>query len=381
VEGTLNRLAAALCAVGITFVQVVGLAQGEENPPPTLPSGVHLEALEKPPTPDTVTLPSTDSTPQSEASKELETVAEPCPVSIIRVPEMFGDQAPIGSLLRLPSGQILGTGNIFVPSARYFKISDNDSPLPQSRTYFSFNYFYNLNDTINQQLGGAIQHTRIHREIFGVEWAEDDQSASWGLRLPIDTFNADHTVPGLDGTSTDIGDLSIVFKWLLWRNQATGSLLSGGLAVTPPTGPGSFGGSNNISVFHNTILQPYLGWIWVNGPFYLQGFSAVDAPTDLNDVVLLDNSVAAGFFLYQNKNSNGLSAIVPTVEVHVNTPLNHRGVLRLSDPAGTPDLVDITGGIHFEYQDKSSMGIAFAVPVTGPRMFDFEILAQFRWRY
>ena len=45
----MNRLAAALCAVGITFVQVVGLAQGEENPPPTLPSGVHLEALEKPP--------------------------------------------------------------------------------------------------------------------------------------------------------------------------------------------------------------------------------------------------------------------------------------------------------------------------------------------
>ena len=374
----MNCLAAALCAV--CLVQA-GLALGQEKDPPPLPSGVRMEALEKPPTSENDSPPPADSTPETEPADEPVAAAEPCPAPVNRVPELFGDQAPIGSLLRLPSGQILGPGNIFVPSARYFKISDNDSPLPQSRTYFSFNYFYNLNDNINQQLGGGIQHTRIHREIFGVEWADDDQSVSWGLRLPIDTFNADHTVPGLDGTSTDIGDLSIILKWLLWRDQITGSLLSGGLAVTPPTGPGSFGGSNNISVFHNTILQPYVGWIWINGPFYLQGFSAVNAPTDLNDVVLLDNSVAAGYYLYQNKNSGGLSAVVPTVEVHVNTSLNHRGILRLSDPAGTPDLVDITGGIHFEYNDKSSMGVAFAVPVTGPRMFDFEILAQFRWRY
>ena len=368
----MNRLAAALCAIGAVFVPAVGMAQ-DENAPPPLPSDVHLDALQSPPTVSESSVPE-----KQEAEPEKKETCCPCPA--VRVPEMFGDQRPIGSMLHLPSGQIQGPGNIFVPSARYFKISDNDSPLPQSRTYFSFNYFYNLNDTINQLIGGGIQHTRIHREIFGVEWADADNSASWGLRLPIDTFNADHTVPGLDGTSTDIGDLSIIFKWLLWRDLISGSLLSGGLAVTPPTGPGSFGGSNNIRVFHNTCLQPYLGWIWVKSPFYLQGFTAVDAPTDLNDVVLLDNSVAAGYYLYQNKNGNGLSAVVPTVEVHVNTPLNHRGI-SLSDPAGAPDLVDITGGLHFEYQDKSSMGIAFAVPVTGPRMFDFEILAQFRWRY
>jgi hypothetical protein len=76
-----------------------------------------------------------------------------------------------------------------------------------------------------------------------------------------------------------------------------------------------------------------------------------------------------------------VNAVVPTLEVHVNTPLNHRGVLGLTDPAGNPDLVDLTGGVQFEFLDRSSLGIAFAMPVTGPRMFDFQILAQFRCRY
>jgi hypothetical protein len=297
------------------------------------------------------------------------------------VPEFFGDQAPIGSLLTWPFGSANSRNTVYVPSARYFKISDDDSPRPQSRAYFSFNYFYNLNGDVNQAAGGGIQHTRIHREIWGAEWADPEGRSSVGLRLPLDTFNAANTVPGLDGTSTDIGDLTIVFKELLWEDRHSGSLLSAGLAVTPPTGPGSFAGSNNIKVFHNTSLQPFCGWIWSLGHFYLQGFTAVDAPTDLNDVVMLSNDFAMGYFLYQRPNGDGLTAVVPTVEVHVNTPLNHRGVLSLSDPAGNPDMVDLTSGIHLEYRDRSSMGVAFAVPVTGPRMFDFEILAQFRWRY
>jgi hypothetical protein len=302
---------------------------------------------------------------------------KPC---IPRPPEFLGDQAPIGSLITLPTDAFGGRGAIYVPSARYFKISDNDSPRPQTRSYFSFNYFYDLYRVVNQRAGGGIQHTRIHREVWGWEWADDEQTGSLGLRLPLNTYNAANTVPGLDGTSTDIGDLSVIFKRVLWQDTETGSLLSAGLAVTPPTGPGSFAGSNNIKVFHNTTLQPFCGWIFLADKFYLQGFTAVDAPTDLNDVVVLSNDLAAGYYLYQ-KPGGDLSAVVPTVELHVTTPLNHRGLLRLTDPAGTPDMVHLTGGVHFECQDRSSMGIAFVVPVAGPRLFDFEIIAQFRWRY
>lgn len=132
------------------------------------------------------------------------------------MPEFFGDQAPIGSLLSWPLNPGTGRGLIYVPSARYFKISDNDSPQPQDRFYFSFNYFYNLNDAVNAAAGSGIQHTRIHREIWGWEWANSDGSSSVGLRLPLNTFNANNDLPGLDGTSSDIGDLSVIFKERFW---------------------------------------------------------------------------------------------------------------------------------------------------------------------
>jgi hypothetical protein len=295
------------------------------------------------------------------------------------IPEFFGDQAPIGSLLTWPRNQP-GGQTLYVPSARYFKISDNDSPQPQNRAYFSFNYFDNLYGPVNEAAGNGIQHMRIHREIFGVEWADKDASGSLGLRLPINTFNAANSVPGLDGATTDVGDLSIIIKDVIWFDRATHSLISAGLAVTPPTGPGSFAGSSNIEVFHHTTLQPFVGSIWSLGDVYLQHFTAVDIPTDLNDVVMLSNDVALGYFLYQSPH-RFLSAVVPTLEVHVNTPMNHKGVMSLTDPAGNPNMVDLTGGVHLEFHDRSSVGIAFAVPVSGPRMFDFEMLAQLRWRY
>ena len=49
--------------------------------------------------------------------------------------------------------------------------------------------------------------------------------------------------------------------------------------------------------------------------------------------------------------------------------------------AGTPDMADLTAGVNFEYCDHSNLAVGFAVPLTGPRMFDFEILAQVRCRY
>jgi hypothetical protein len=324
---------------------------------------------------------SPEDPPAAEPAAEPEKAKATPEPPAVRTPELFGDQAPINSLLLLPRGPFGGHGAMLVPSARYFKISDNESPRPQSASYFAFNYFYNLNGEINHLSGDNILRTRIHREIFGAEWAMPDGSASIGLRLPLDTFNATHPPSNLDGTSTDIGDLTVILKEVLWENRETGNLLSAGLAITTPTGPGSFAGSREIKVFHNTVLEPFCGWIWAHEQFYLQGFTAVDAPTDLNDVVLLENSVALGYFLYQKHDGKGLTAVVPTLEVHVTTPLNHRGILPLNDPAGTPDMVNLTGGIHFEENDRSSAGIAFAVPVTGPRMFDFEILAQFRWRH
>jgi hypothetical protein len=48
-----------------------------------------------------------------------------------------------------------------VPSLRGMKISENMSPRPQDRIYFSFNYFQGVNDQVNQKLQAPIGYTQV----------------------------------------------------------------------------------------------------------------------------------------------------------------------------------------------------------------------------
>ena len=374
--GKLGSFLAALALLAPASAFVV--AQQPPAPPAVLQPPVPANAKAAPtPDPDPLVGPPALDMLNTALSpkKEEETTVPP------KVPEFFGDQTPIGSWRSLPNGQIRGMGAIYVPTARYFKISDNGSPLPQTAFTFSFNYFYNLFDVVNTRTGDGIQHTRIHREVFAIELADEDGTGSFGMRLPLNTYNAANSIDGLDGTGTDLGDLTVYWKYRLWRDDASGSLLSAGLAVTPTTAVGSFAGTPNLKVFHNTCLQPFCGWIWRHDAVYLQGFTAVDGPTDLNDVVMLQNSVAAGYVLYQGGKGECLTAVIPTVELHLSTPLNHRGVMAMDDPAGNTDQLNLTGGINFEYGDASSAGIAFVRPLIGPRMFNFQVVFQVRYRY
>jgi hypothetical protein len=299
--------------------------------------------------------------------------------------EMLGDQTPIGVLTRFPRiGRPGGPGDetIVAPGRRYFKISTDESPLPQTREYLSFNYFSDLFSAANHRAQNTIDHINVHNEIFGVEWATCDQKASLGLRLQLNTFNASSHIPELDGTSTDLGDLSIILKGVVWEDKDAGHFVSSGLAITPPTGPGAFAGSKSLAGFKNCELQPFMGYLMNLDPFYVHGFLAFDFPTDGNDVILMDNDLGVGWNVYRAEDTHRfLTNLAPTLEMHLSTPLNHRGVLSLTDKAGTPDILDLTGGVHLRFFDKSELSVGCAVPVTGPRPFDFEILAQFRYHY
>ena len=95
--------------------------------------------------------------------------------------------------------------SLFVPWVRGFKIADNQSPRPQDRVFFSFDYFNNLNGVVNQALGAPVSHEKVYRELFGVEKTIFDGNASIGLRLPLNTLTADSRMPGLGGTNTASG--------------------------------------------------------------------------------------------------------------------------------------------------------------------------------
>jgi hypothetical protein len=227
----------------------------------------------------------------------------------------------------------------------------------------------------------VFHNINVYRETFGVEKTFLDGDASIGLRLPLNTLEASSEIAGLGSSNTDIGDLSIISKFILWQNRKTGSLFSGGLAVTVPTGPDSFAGSDVFTPVHTTVLTPYLSYLWKQDRFYLQGFASIDVPTG-EDVTVIHNDIQVGYFLLRNRDCDRLlTAVVPHFEVHINDPLNHRGATNLSDPLGTPDWVDLTSGVTFELRGRSTFSVGLVTPVTGPKPFDFEVLAQWNLRF
>jgi hypothetical protein len=291
-------------------------------------------------------------------------------------PELLGDVPPFPI-------RFLGTvaGHpVILPSARGFKVADNESPEPRDRAYFSFNFFDDLYGAPNHDLGAPVRNVRVFRETFGLEKTCLDGAASVGLRLPLNSFLADSAFRGLSSNSTDVGDLSVILKATVCRSADNSRLLSAGLAVTAPTGPDTFA-NDKVGLRHNTTLQPFVGYLWAGNNCYVQGFTAIDAPTG-TDLALLFNDVGLGYFVYRAAQPERfLTALAPTLEVHVNTPLNHRGGFTSADLFRMPDLVDLTAGVNLEFARKTRLAIGVVAPVTGPKPFDVEVIAQFRCRF
>ena len=339
-----------------------------------------------PQTPGTTPTPGAEGTTPTEptaqepsASPEQGAATAPAAANVAAGNTVKGDQLGVPGLGFLP-GQpkhIVAA----VPSVRSFKIAEDESPVPLDRVYVDFNFFDNINRSVNERLGSPVHNIEAYRETFGVEKTFLDGDASLGLRLPLNTLTSESTTPGLGGTSTDIGDLAIISKLVFCRDQQTGSLLSGGLALTTPTGPSHFAGSDTFLPIHTWLLTPYVGYRWNEESWYVQGFLSLDVPTG-NDVTLLHNDIQIGYYLLRNKDEDAiLTGITPQFEVHVNDPLDHRGALNLSDPLGTPDWIDLTAAVTFEMCHTSTLALGFVTPVTGPKPYDFEVLAQFNWRF
>jgi hypothetical protein len=270
-----------------------------------------------------------------------------------------------------------------VPSVRSFKIAEDQSPRPTDRVFVDFNYFNNVNRSVNDTLGSAFHNIEVYRETFGVEKTFLDGFGSVELRLPLNTVSAESTIAGLGGAdSTDVGDLTVIGKAVFWRDHDDSKLLSGGLAVTIPTGPDHFANSPVFFPVHTTILTPYVGFFFRQDRWYVQGFSSLDVPVEEKDVTLLHNDVQVGYVLHRCTDQDAwLTAVMPSFEVHVNDPLNHRGATNPADPVGTPDWVDLTAGVTFELCRTSTVAVGFVTPVTGPKPYDFEVLAQLNVRF
>ena len=285
---------------------------------------------------------------------------------------MLGDLSPQFGPLERSS-----TGAVRLPWVRGYKMADNQSPRPQDRITFMFNFYDNVNPLLNPGDSAALRRVRIYREFFGIEKTFLDQNASIGLRLPINTMTYGGMAPGAGQTNTAVGDLVVYGKYILWQDQERRNLVTLGLAFGLPTGPGAFAGAPITQAPNPFLIQPFLAYIKSKGDWFVQGFSGVDVPTDGKVVTIMYNDVGLGYY-FRREGDGWIRGIVPTFEVHVNTPLNHRlsaGQAGQIGALGTPDVVDLTFGTSFVLSG-SVLSIGVVNPVTGPRPFELEAVVN-----
>ncbi len=275
------------------------------------------------------------------------------------------------------------------PTVRGFKIADNQSPFPQDRVYYSFNYFHNVNQHLNRVFETPYDNLRVYRNVFGVEKTFADGNGSVGFRLPLNTAMARPRAGQLanqGGNSTALGDLTPYLKYVVAYDPIRNNLVSIGLAITPPTGPATFANAPFLKQtprsFHTTTLQPFMGYYLTFGKFFLHGFEAIDVPQNYNLPTMIYSDFGLGYNLYKDRSpGRWLTAVVPTFEVHVSTPINHRNPYSLFDKGGTPDVVNLTSGVNFEILSNSVLTFGLATPVTGPRPFNVEAIALLNFRF
>jgi hypothetical protein len=273
-----------------------------------------------------------------------------------------------------PPGQ-RGASPIY-SSVRNFKISENQSPRPQDRVFFGFNYYNNLNNTINLRDLSPVTQMKAYIYTFGLEKTFNNGMGSIGIRLPLDNLTANSFGNVISTpTTTALSNLTVFAKYILCQNPRTGSLVSACFAITPETGPGRFAGAPYLFPLNGTYFQSCLGYIYNYNRWYLQGFSGFSFSANPNEVALMYNDIGIGYFLIRNNDRNAfLTALAPTFELHVNSPLNHRNPFNRFDLASSPDSVDLTYGLSFGFKNTAVLTAAFVTPVAIPRPFDSEAI-------
>jgi hypothetical protein len=245
-----------------------------------------------------------------------------------------------------------------------FKIAENESPRPLDRVYLNYNFYSGVDNGFNT--------FDVHRATLGFEKTFLDGNASIGMRLPfIDRGGAN--------SEAEIGDISFIAKYA-FINDPGGNVLSAGLVVTAPTAQQAHGFDIlRGQQIHSTVLQPFVAGKFQAGNFFLQGFSSVAFPTDSRDVTWLFNDIGVGYWAFRDDRAPVLRGVVPMIELHINTPLEQTNTIGSPFPLET--VVNLTGGVQFNFAHGIQFGVAAGTPLTGPKPYDFETIARLNFRY
>jgi hypothetical protein len=322
-------------------------------------------------------------------------------------PMMFGDMFFGG--LRSPrtgvAGNVPGNGaGLLLPEpggfSRYTRVSESNSPVPQDRVFFSYNFLSGV------QSGSA----NVNQFTFGLEQTFLDGHASVQVNVPfastLDSLQFIDT--GTGGTKTEFGNVSVWLKALLYHNEALA--LSAGLGVNTPTADdvrvfAAHGDALQVARVHNDAvhLNPFVGAVYTGGHrYFVQGFSQVDFDPNGNGVAVATGGGGltrvgrfyaptlfyigggAGFVLVVDDGHSCLvRRITPMVELHYTTDLGGAnslsgGGLALASRVASVDSLNLVAGTNFTLGPKASLNVGFGMPLIGDtdRQYNWQALLQ-----
>ncbi|MCX7700279.1 MAG: hypothetical protein N2039_05335, partial [Gemmataceae bacterium] len=272
--------------------------------------------------------------------------------------------------------------SVNVAQASAIKVAESDSPRPIDRVYYFYNFYGNIDIEIDPTL--PLPRLQLHRHVIGFEKTLWAGRASVGMRVPFLGFAG---APIYD--TRFVGDLSVLTKLMLFENPETRSLFSIGFAVAPPTGSSPAflrPGPDSPLIWdrsprnYPTYLQPWAGYIYnVTPRWYFHGFHSVLISTIRQEPMFLANDVGAGWWLYRNPEAAWIRGIIPTIEIHVNTPVTRQGVPTQLGEVRMRDSVNLTGGFYIT-MPRSLLGTAVSVPLAfGPHTI--EAVASYTLRF
>ena len=276
-------------------------------------------------------------------------------------------------------------GDFTGPIANLFsdvKIAEGESPEPMDRVFFRTHYYNNLNKSRWTSPIEPIHNVDLFRNTFGFEKAFADQSVSFGLRIPFNTINADgkpfHLQPdpnigtllpsfkdeGFD--TTLLGNISAILKSVVWEDRQGGDLIS---ARRHSQFSHRIEHENRPGDVHPLFIQPFGGYIFNSGDMFVQGFSSLTLPIASAESIVMFNDVGVGYWLMRNR-SGLISGLVPTIELHVATPLRQvdliDGVLGSNDGFHVFNVVNATAGATVLLSNNSTLALGMVVPLTWP---------------
>lgn len=284
------------------------------------------------------------------------------------------------------------------------KLAENGSPLPRNRLFFNYSFFDDV-PLVARGIG-------VHRFTPGFESTFADELGSIEFRVPFASTASSQVFVDDDsqGSNLEMGDLFTTFKILLAQEDTW--LLSCGVSVTAPTANDLLvtlrQDSDLVRIQNQAVhVMPFIGWRrQPSERWFWQGFMQLDVDAGgyrvlandlgnglrgvgrIHDATSLYVDLGWNYLLYEAPSSTGISAVIPTVELHYNRSLEsteaiNTGGFQIGRVDSDIQQLNMSLGSTFFFGNRRSVTAGYVNPIGNgaDQSFDGELRVISNWNF